>query len=94
MKLYTTSTDDAGGGTEVTGGSYAAQTIAFTSTGTGEISNSATITFANMPACTVLDFAVYSGTDLIVHGPLTTPRILSSGDSLIFGAGSVVVQWH
>ncbi len=74
VALYTVAPTDAGGGTEVTGGSYARQAVTSSlanwagtqgaattvaSTGTsGTTSNNTVITFASMPACTVTGMAL------------------------------------
>lgn len=51
LALYTTTGE---GGTEVTGGSYQRQPVSFSAAlSSGQVSNDATVTFTNMPACTV-----------------------------------------
>src|SRR4051812_40166873 len=59
LRLMTVIGTDATNGTEVTGGSYASQTIAFTSASAGSASNTAQIQYTGMPACTVVGFEVW-----------------------------------
>ena len=50
VALYTAAPTDAGGGTEVTGGSYARQSAAFSAPSGNQISNSAQVTFPEATA--------------------------------------------
>lgn len=94
LALYTTTTTAAGGGTEVSGGSYVRKTCAFTfgTTGTGTSSNTALITFTNMPACTVTDMALMDAStsgNMLLHGALGTPKVVASGDSFAVSIADV-----
>lgn len=92
LALATAASSASAAGTEVTGGSYARQTIAFTtSAGTG-VSNSGVVTFAGMPACTVTHIDIYdsNGSPRRAYwGPLTASKVLGAGDSLNFAVSSV-----
>lgn len=89
LALFTSATSDAGGGTEVTGGSgpYARQVVTFTSG-----SNDAVVLFTGLPACTVTHAAVMDAStsgNMLMHGALTTSRVVAAGESLLFDVGSI-----
>lgn len=92
LALYTTATTDAGGGTEVTGGSYARQTFTLTAATTGATENVADINFTNLPACTVTNWgirdAVSSG-NLLVHDTFSSPIVVTAGYNLRVIAGAL-----
>lgn len=104
IALYTAAPNDAGGGTEVTGGSYARvnnapgdANWAATSGTDGETSNSVEITF---PAPTadwgqVTHFAIMdslSGGNSLYHGALSAAKTVNNGDPAPkFPVGSLVV---
>lgn len=94
LALFTTATTDAGGGTEVTGGSYARQAVAFSAASGGATANSGTITFTNMPACTVTHAAIMDAStagNMLFHGPLTASQVVTATSSLAFAAGDIDV---
>lgn len=91
LALFTTVTTDAGG-TEVTGGSYARQAVTFSAPGAtdGLTSNTGVLTYAGMPACTVLAGGVFdavSGGNMLVHGLFSAARIVGVGKSFVVGIG-------
>lgn len=92
LALATTASSASAAGTEVTGGSYARQTIAFTtSAGTG-VANSGVVTFTAMPACTVTHGDVFDSNGSPRRawwGSLTASKVLGSGDSISFAVSSV-----
>lgn len=95
LALLTVNGSNTAAGTEVTGGSYARQTIAMGSASAGSCSNSGTITFAGMPATTVTGIEVYdsAGTPRRAwQGALTSSKTTGAGDSLSFSIGSVVAS--
>jgi hypothetical protein len=82
--LFTTDPGEAGSGTEVSGGSYARQTITFTVTG-NQASSSAAVEFPTASASwgTITYAAIYdavSGGNLLASGALTTSKTIDSGD--------------
>jgi hypothetical protein len=84
LALYTVAPDDTGGGTEVSGGSYARQTVAFTVSGDTASNNAAvefptaTGTWGTVVAVGVFD-ALTSG-NLLAYGNLTASKTIASGD--------------
>ncbi|UCC88211.1 MAG: hypothetical protein JSV81_02600 [Anaerolineales bacterium] len=82
--LFTSDPGETGSGTEVSGGSYARQTITFTVTGS-QASSSAAVEFPTATASwgTITYAAVYdavSGGNLLASGALTTSKTIDNGD--------------
>jgi hypothetical protein len=94
--LYTSNPTDTNSGTEVTGGSYARQSLSVTAASGGIVTSSADVTF---PQCTalwgsvgfigILD-AVTSG-NLLMHTALTTAKTIDVGDILKITTGNLTV---
>lgn len=100
VALYTTATTDTGGGTEVTGGSYARQrcqgTGGWDGPSNGATQNTGAITFPTATAGwgTVSHVGVRggaAGSNLLYHGALTSPKTVNSGDTFRFSAGALDV---
>lgn len=97
--LFTASPSDAGGGTEVTGGSYARVAITFgapTGTSPTQVANSAAVNFATATASwgTVTDFGIFdavSAGNLLYWDALTTSKTIGNGDTASFAIGDLVV---
>jgi hypothetical protein len=98
LALSTAATSSTSAGTEVTGGSYARQTItpraASNSGSVGGTTNNGIISFTNMPAVTVTDANIYdnAGTPRRCwYGQLSTARTTSAGDTLSFADSAVSI---
>jgi len=94
LALVTAGGSDSAAGTEVSGGSYARQTIAFSAASSGSISNSGTITFTDMPTCTVTGIELWdsAGTPVrLAYGDLSASKALVSGDTLQFSASAITL---
>ena len=94
VALYTSETTDAGGGTEVTGGSYARQAVTWTDGTAGVCSNTAAVVFSAMPAATITHFAMHdalTGGNMLAHDSLKLPRVVAAGQPVQFDAGELVV---
>ena len=94
--LYTTATDDAGGGTEASGGSYARTSIAFAAPSNGVTSNSGTVTFPTATASwgTATHMAIYDAAvagNRLFHGALQVSKTIDSGDVFTFPTGQLQV---
>ena len=96
VALYTVAPTDTGGGTEVTGGSYARQTSTFTVSGTDPTTatNAASIEYptatgdyGTVVAVGILD--ALSGGNLLAYADLTTSKTVSTGDVFRFDAGDL-----
>ena len=93
--LFTVAPGDAGGGTEVTGGSYARQTATFTAASAGATSNSGNIDFTGMPAATTVAIAIFDAStsgNMLVHGTLTTNKQTDAGDTLRIATGDLDIS--
>jgi len=94
LALSTSDGTDSTAGTECTGGSYARQTIAFTSAASGSTGNTALITFTNMPACTVHGIEIYDSTGTpkrLAYGTLAADKTVTAGDTLSFAIGAITL---
>ena len=101
IALYTSATTDTGGGTEVTGGSYARVRVqgtgAWDAPSNGATANTSDITFTQASANwgTVTDVAVKdsstsTGTnEHLYHGTLTSSKVVNNGDTFKFNAGDL-----
>ena len=93
--LYTVVPTDAGGGTQVTGGSYARQTAAFSGAASGATSNTANIDFAGMPAATTVAIGVFDALtagNLLLWGTLTANKTTDAGDTLRIATGDLDIS--
>lgn len=98
IALFTVAPSDAGGGTEVTGGSYARVAAASkfaTAGGVGTSANTAEVAFAEATASwgTVVAFALFdasSGGNMLSYGDLTTSRTIGTGVVARFPIGTLV----
>lgn len=94
IALFTAAPTVAGGGTEVTGGSYARALVSFTSTATaGEYENTS-VTITDMPAASVVAIGVY---DAITAGNLLyfedfAPVSVNASDAYPVNAGVLTIR--
>ena len=92
LALVTANGNDATPGTEVVGGSYARQTIAFSASANGNTTNSGIVSFGNMPTTTVVGIELYDNANKrLAYGPLSASKALTAGDTLQFAATSVSI---
>lgn len=96
LALYTTDPTDAKTGTEVTGGGYARQTIAFNAPSNGTAVSSADVLFPVATASwgTVTHIGIMdapTGGNLLYHGPLTNTKTIAKDDQLKIAAGDVSI---
>ena len=101
IALYTANPSDSGGGTEVTGGSYARASVTNNSTNwpaasSGSKSNGTTITFTTATADwgTVTAFGIFdasSAGNLLYWGTLTTSKAIANGDTASFASGQLTI---
>ena len=95
LALVTVNGDDASAGTEVTGGSYARQTITFTAAASGQIENDTAISFTGMPAVTVVGIEMYDSAGSpkrLAYGALTVSRAVTAGDTVQFASGAITLS--
>jgi hypothetical protein len=82
-------------GTEVTGGSYARQTITFNAPSAGATANASAISFTNMPAVTVTGIDIYDSAGTPIRrafAALTASKTTGAGDTLSFAAGAITAS--
>ena len=94
VALVTANGSDTAAGTEVTGGSYARQSLSVAAASAGATSNSADLVFAGMPAATVVGVEVWdsAGTPVrLWYGALAVSRTVAAGDELRITAGSLTL---
>jgi hypothetical protein len=86
VALYTTATDDAAGGTEVTGGAYVRQAVDFAAAAAGAANPLADVSFpeasanwGNVTHIGLMDAS--SAGNRLMHGPLTASKQIDTGDT-------------
>ena len=82
---------------EVSGGSYTRQAIAFSAASSGSASNSATVTFTTATANwgTITHVAVMdasTGGNVLFHGSVTTSKTIESGDTFQVSSGNLTIS--
>jgi hypothetical protein len=98
VALYLDTPTSAGGGTEVSGGSYLRALIKFNAPASGMASNSNNVRFPtptaawgnNVPGVAIFD--AISGGNMLYFGLLSSPRAIDLGDSVFFPAGFFTVD--
>ena len=99
IALYTVAPTDAGGGTEVTGGSYARKDVTnnvtnWPAASGGAKSNGTEITFVTATADwgTVVAFAIFdtlTSGNMLYWATLTQNKLISNGDTAKFAIGDI-----
>lgn len=93
--LYTAAPTDAGGGTQVSGGSYARVSVAFTVSGTSTLcTNSAAVEFTAATASwgTIVAVGVFDAStagNLLAWADLTVSKTIDTGDIFRIPAGDL-----
>jgi hypothetical protein len=96
LALYTAAPGESGGGTEVSGGSYARQAVTLSAASGGASSNSADITFPTATAdwgtithCALMDAS--TGGNMLMYTALDASKTVNNGDTLKFNASSLEI---
>jgi len=97
VALFTTATADAGTGTEVSGGAYARQSIAFNTMASvtdGQTENTSEISFPEATASwgTITHVAIYDALtvgNMYFHGILDASKAIDSGDTFKIAASDL-----
>jgi len=95
LALVTANGSATAAGTEVTGGGYARQTVAFSAASAGAASNTGIVSFTNMPAATVVGAEIYDSAGTPRRGwfgGLATSKTTGAGDTLSFAVGALTVS--
>jgi hypothetical protein len=91
VSLHTALPGDTGT-SEVTGGSYARQSVTFNAAGTKATTNAAVLTFATMPAATVTHIGIWGASSagtIWWQGALSAPKTVGAGDTFQIAAGDL-----
>lgn len=101
VALYSVTPSDSGGGTELTGGSYARVSVTNNSTNwpaasSGSKSNGTAITFPTASAdwSTAVAFGILDAStagNLLYWGSLTTNKTVTNGDTASFAIGTLTI---
>lgn len=96
VALYTSDPTDADTGTEVSGGSYARQSVTFGAPSNGVSTNSGAVTFPTATASwgTIGWVGIRDAStagNLLYHAPLTASKTIGSGDIFTISAGNLSV---
>lgn len=96
--LFTAAPSDAGGGTEVSGGSYARVDVSssFSAAASGASANTTTITFPTATSAwgTVTHMGIYDAStdgNLLLWGPLISEKVVDNGDIFSFVTGTLEI---
>ena len=95
IALFTVAPSDAGGGTEVTGGSYARQVATFSAASSGATSNDSNVDFTGMPAATTVAIGIFDALtsgNMLLYGTLTTNKTTDAGDTLRIATGDLDIS--
>lgn len=101
LSLHTADPTDSAAvasGNEASGASYARQLITFSAAASGQIKNSSTITFSNMPGGTYTHFAIWnhqtnkSESNYLWHGSLVSSKTIDTGDQLSIAANQLILS--
>lgn len=99
VALYTVAPTDSGGGMEVSGGSYARQSVTnnltnWPSANPKQNANAITFTQATADWGTVVAFGIFdaaSGGNLLYWGDLTASKSVENGDTAEFAANGITI---
>jgi hypothetical protein len=94
--LFTVAPTEAGGGTEVSGGSYARQSVTFTAPAPDTCENDADVTFpiATADWGTIVAFALFDAPtagNMLYYANLTASREILTADQFRFPSGQLMV---
>jgi hypothetical protein len=95
IALFTVAPTDNGGGTEVTGGSYARQVATFSTASAGATSNNSNVDFTGMPAATTVAIGIFDAStsgNMLLYGTLTTNKTTDAGDTLRIATGDLDIS--
>lgn len=97
VALFTTDPTDAGTGTEVSGGSYARQSVTFAAPSNGLSASNADVTFPQASASwgTVGWIGIYDALttgNLLYHTALNAAKAIDTGDIFKIASGSLTAQ--
>lgn len=95
LALYTSAPNAGGGGTEVSGGSYARLAVTFGAITSDSMSNTAALIFSGLPNATITHYGILNAStsgSLKVFGALNSSVAVVSGDQVQFPIGSITIN--
>lgn len=95
--LYTVAPSDAGGGTEVSGGSYARQALSVSTSSGGIVTSDSDVSFPQATADwgTIVAIGIHDADtsgNLLMYTELDTSKTIETGDVLKIASGSLTVS--
>jgi len=95
VALYTAAPNDAGGGTEVSAGGYAHQSVTFSvASDVASNSNAPQWTASGAGYGTVTHMGIFDAVtsgNLLWHGALDASRVIADGDTFLFSIGNIAL---
>ncbi len=94
LALYVNNPGPTNTGTEVTGGSYARQSITFGAISAGSMTNTNTLTFSSMPTSAITHYGIFDAAtsgNLLAYGQLAGLIPTEAGDTVIFDPGHITL---
>lgn len=97
LGVFTTPVNADGSGTEVSGGSYARQSVSFAAAASGSIASSGTVSFAPLhtgSAQTLFGWGIFDAStagNLLYYGQFSSPFTIAANKPCTFAAGDIVV---
>jgi len=79
----------ATGANELTGGGYARQSATFSLASGGSASNSGTVTWTNLPACTITHMGIWKSGTFQCGVSATAARTIQAGDGTFINPGAL-----
>lgn len=97
VALFTVMPTVSGGGTEVTGGSYARQLVTFGAPSGGISSNDIAVTYpiASANWGSIAGYAYFDSAtsgNMLSFNPLSAARSVTTGDQVVFNVGQLIIQ--
>lgn len=94
LALFTSDPTVDATGTEVTGGSYARQLLAWGTESGGVLPTSGNVAFADLPTATITHWAIFDAStsgNMLYFGQFAFPLAVLAGDDLPFTAGDIYI---
>lgn len=97
LALYSSNPGPTNTGVELSGGSYARQSVTFGAITSGAMSNTNTITFSSLPSSVATHWAIFDAVtsgNLLAYGALGSEIVSEAGDNAIFDPGSIDLSFQ
>lgn len=96
LALFTVAPTDVGGGTEVSGGSYARQVVTFGAPSGGVVANTGSVTFPQATGNwgTIVAMGIFDALtvgNMLYYGNLATSKTVNTSDQIAFANAAITV---